>query len=210
MITLEHLAEQIILDLSGGDKSKDSEIEMPDVILKIKQVASFLIKTNIVENIRYGGLSDISHHYINVETDIPVSFNTTYNQCYALLPMVPLSLPDNKGVKEVGSQKGGCVVFARIKSGQVNMIKDIIQDEIFYWPEKDRVVFHKDIRGKYSKVTMKLVAANPDDLADDEPFYLPPDMQAMVIQKVEDLMRSPALGPNMAPVDKSNDNNPAV
>jgi hypothetical protein len=206
MITLNKLAEQVMLQILGGDKSKDSELEMPDVVLLMRQVISEAVRIDTLNGWKIEGEKETSFHYIWSKSDIEVVWDKSTNQCYSIIPWVPLQLPRNRGIHEILPNKypakGGPKPFIPVLPGQISMVYDLIEkDDVVFWPEGSRVYYHKNITSDSTKVTMKIIVPTPHDLDPDTDFYLPDDMQAIVIMKVKQMLM-----PDM-PQDKINNSN---
>jgi hypothetical protein len=187
MTSYNKLAEQIILDLSGGNQSKDSQLHQLDVILRLRQVISELVRQDIFNNGKFEGDLDSSFHYIYTAREIAVTWDSAKCECTSTLPLVPLSIP--------------------VKAGQIGMIADILEEgEVAYWPEKDKIFYHKNITKNYTKVTMKLIVPAPENLGADDNFFLPDDIQSQVIEVTKQRLLSRQSNPQ----DRANDANKSV
>lgn len=205
MITYNKLAEQFILYASGGDKSRDSEFEFPDVVLIARQAVSEIVKLQVFTENKLEGNLDAHFHYIYHAKDIEVVWDAATCECYAIIPLVPMSLPGNRGIKEVGPNTNQGKAFYPIKSGQFSMFKDSIEEnDVVYWPEKNKVIFNKNIKSKHSKVSMRLIVPAPDNLDADAEFFLPDDIQASVLNRIKELLL-----PDL-PQDKINNANKSI
>jgi hypothetical protein len=205
MITYNKLAEQFILYASGGDKSRDSELEFPDVVLVARQAVSELVKLEIFTDSKSEGNLDAQFHYVRPEKNIDVVWDNTNCECYAIIPDVPLSIPGNRGIKEVGPNTNQGKSFYPIKSGQYSMYAEILEEnDVVYWPEGNKVIFHKNIKNKHSKVAMRLIVAAPSSLDADADFFLPDDIQASVLDRMKQMLMPEQ------PQDKINNANKSI
>jgi hypothetical protein len=207
MTSYNKLAEQIILDLSGGNQSKDSQLHQLDVILRLRQVISELVRQDIFNNGKFEGDLDSSFHYIYTAREIAVTWDSAKCECTSTLPLVPLSIPGNRGIKEIVPVKNPTRPFYPVKAGQIGMIADILEEgEVAYWPEKDKIFYHKNITKNYTKVTMKLIVPAPENLGADDNFFLPDDIQSQVIE----VTKQRILSRQSNPQDRANDANKSV
>jgi len=205
MISYNKLAEQFILFVSGGDQSRDSEFEYPDVVLVARQAVSEQVKLEIFNDSKVEGDLDASFHYIHNQRNIDVVWDAANCECYSLIPLVPMSLPGNRGLKAITANTNQQKQFIPIDSAQYAMIADIIEEnDVVYWLEKNKVIYHKNIKDKYGKVAMKIIVPAPDTLDADADFFLPDDIQASVLLRMKQI-----LIPEV-PQDKINNSNKSM
>lgn len=202
--TLRQLAEQVIIKLSGGDQARESEIQFPDVVLNIKWALATLVKMSLYENIKLDDSHTVSFPYIYPIRNVPVIWDKTNNECYSIIPDVPLQIPGNRGIHEVKPNAVNCRPFPIILAGQFHFVKHLIQDEIVCWPKFNKLIYHKNIKGEFPTVEIDLILVTPDTLGYNDPMYLPLDAQDAAVQMVIKRMM-----PEM-PQDKVNDDNKQI
>jgi hypothetical protein len=126
MTTYNKLAEQIILFMSGGDKSRDSELEFEDVVLLVRQAVAEYVKMEVFTDSKIEGNLDAGFQYIYTQKNVSVVWDEANCECYALIPVVPMSIPGNRGVKSVEPNKNPGKAFLPINPGTYSMYAYVI------------------------------------------------------------------------------------
>jgi hypothetical protein len=184
--TLAILAEQIIIQESGGDQSRDSELEQEDVILLIKQSAAQVVATQIANKQMNEDIS-IEHHFIHRIPGVAVTKDAGRGLYYSDLPSVPFAMPDNRGVREIYPGTNYEAPFMPVASGAISFVADSLHGEVAYTLEQGKVWYH-NMKKVVPQVRMTIVALNLETIEEDDQFYLPYEMQKVVIEEVRKLL----------------------
>ena len=202
IVTYGQIAEQIIILESGGDLSRDSELEMEDVILLVKQHASDLISKMFGEGFVSEGNVTPDHHFIQTYYDVAIQKDNARGIHYIEIPDVPMSLPENGGVQDIYPQNNFKKKFIQVESGQEGFMEGILSNselERAYTLERKRAVFYH-LKKNSGKVTLKIISVHPLNVGRDTEFYFPLEYQKMVIASVKAELAT------TKPMDKVNDN----
>lgn len=95
MITLNQIADLFIHDFSGGDPSKDSQLDRRDIVLKVRSYINAIIKVETFNKKAEGDnsavASAIGTYQVTLQQD-------DTEQKYVDIPDFYLTLPNNKGI----------------------------------------------------------------------------------------------------------------
>jgi hypothetical protein len=185
MITLSQIAEQYIRDVSGGDQSKDSQVDRREVIVKIRQLMNQLLMGSYFQKWNEGDRSATTMYIASYELTINKSEDERY---YVDLPEFYVSLPYNRGIHRVfrkGSPENGFTpqhnysVSDRVNASRVNSID-------YYYVEGLRVF----LRGKHTvqkdgKIVAQLIVAAPDSVGENDPLPIIPEHQSVILQALK-------------------------
>ena len=183
--TYNQLAEQVIILASGGDQSRDSELESEDIILLCKQVAS-----NIIRNEMYAEMVKLNDNlpgfqYLWTTTEVATKIKTGV---YTItLPSIPFNLPNDRGIHAVFPDDNLDNPIMYVPYAAQSFVKDALVGELAYSVERDTLrVFN--VCGPLKNVTLQLVMVSPDDQGKDDPVFIPPEFQQMIVQEVFEII----------------------
>jgi hypothetical protein len=195
MTTYEILAEQVILLESGGDQSRDSELEKEDIILLLKQVSANFVRGEMYSGEMYSdyvsGESHPSQHFI--WTDKLTLSKKSKGVYTATLPSVPFSLPDDRGVHSVTpagdyNDQVNDHPFMYVPNGATTFVKDALVGEVGYTVErKTLTVFN--LCNPVKEVNVQLVLVNPESIGESDEIYLPFEHQQLIVSQVLDIVK---------------------
>lgn len=196
IVTYAQLAEEVIIIASGGDQSRDSELEPNDVILLIKQVASNIIKNEMyAEMVKAGdGLPGFQYLWSKSYTSSKIKTG----EYLVTLDSVPFQLPDDRGVHAVYPSDNLDAPVMYIPYAAQSFYKDALVGEMAYSLERDQLRLF-NVCGPLSDVTVQMVMVSPDDQQATASVFIPPEYQQIIIQEVLDIVLS------KPPVDLVND-----
>jgi hypothetical protein len=199
MITLRQLASIIIREASGGDASHDSQLGERTVILKIKMHLNRMLK---VERYARMNVGDKSATPLFIYTYDNQTVNKDVDPPTLTLPEFMIDLPHNKGVHMIAPQCDPHRPYIRRHNQGVSRYLPCgdLLGEAGWWQEGYTVYLSP--KGKvHDTAVVKLVTIGPDDLDNDSPLPVTPDMLPEMIQAVKaELLQQP-------PQDVINDNN---
>ncbi len=181
-----NLSSQALLLITRIDK--DLQIDRREVIDVLRQGAIKLMKGDyykfLEQDQRY-----IDPHYVAKFKDIDVQVDTTrFDRCYAELPAQYTALKNNEGVQRVWpvvEDEIDYVEMIPIPDGAKEVYRNLTVNNALvgvwtYSLQRDRIYFGKNdtktlIDEDITKVDMDIVVISPVDVADDDPFPLPPE-----------------------------------
>lgn len=199
MSTLRKIASQVIELESGGPVSNDSGLSLLYVIELVRQVANALLPGKIYEKLNQDDKSPlqlmIATYTVTVQKD-------SDGNKYLTLPEFSYSLPFNKGVSiaPVDDPTNEFIPRNNPAVSRVLPCSKLDPDQYSYWQRGTTIFFDDDI--EFNKVLVNLLVAAPNSLGPDDQLPLYPEMQADVIQKVREMLKT------MPIQDKIQDNNP--
>lgn len=187
--TLRKLASQVIERLSGGDQSKDSQIDERMLYEDIRQSIAQLIKIQIFERRNEGDdrmvpQSHIATYSVNIDTDTD-NLEATFT-----LPDVPISLPYERGVTRVYPKKRPHEYLVRVPSRTVakGLAAGYLEGKIGYALEgnKGYLLEYKDrLNEKLKKgLNVQLLVPFPTTQQADDQLPVTPDQESEIIDTV--------------------------
>lgn len=201
MASLAQIAEQVIFKYSGGDASRDSELDPREVQLFVLQELNAILKLEYWNNIKLDEDHGISGQYI-VPFKFPVLYDNVRNETYVTLtnPYLTLGALD-RGIQEVRPYDGNANAFIPMANGSHSLYKGTkafeLEGHIGYYPEAGNIYFMKDPRKTgISNVMVKQIVSMATAFISD------PGTEADLVQKVFTRLIE------MRPQDKINNNNP--
>lgn len=122
--------------------------------------------------------------------DIPAASIVSYDNLAAVsvggriavdLPVMPISLPMDKGVYRVSNTQDG--VMIPIPAGYLDLIRDLdeadLEDQIGYTQEGSKLVFTKQPNGL---VNLQLIVADISNLGNDDLLPVSSDQEAQIVK----------------------------
>lgn len=202
------LAQQVIRKLSGGDQSKDSQVDRREVIKIITQIISYKAKIDFFENYKFGE-QGIDGQYIATYKNLSPTLDTDRSEYYVTLPGNYVALPNGRGIRQVSPMKnprkayiirtaGNQVIYNNIPAGN-------LEKNIGVYPEGGKLYFTGDVikEGFKSgaKVLVKMVSAGPDSIGESDPLPMDAAAEKSVVDEAF------AWFTDKLPQDKINNNN---
>lgn len=211
MATLRKLSHQVIRLLSGGDKSRDSQLDVREVALYVGQTIEALVTENILNEIKktngrtiIDGLK-IPSNYIAQFRNLAVKEDVDMKEYYVDIPSSYLSLPNNKGIHQVSGMKNSKQPFIISSNGSIGIYDGLpasfLENRIECYPEGLKLYFNCDIRKHgVTKVLLKIVIGTPSELSLDDPIPLSPSEEKETVDLTASFFA------NKGQQDKINDN----
>jgi hypothetical protein len=190
------LAERILRLVEGGDFSKDSQIDIRDILNHIPSAVASIIRADI-DGKRVNVDSEMVSGQFVVSYTQEVKKDTARGESYAELPHTPMALSNNRGVQQVSGTKGRDNVFIPVRhnSGGFNSLRRVPKSR--YYIEGDKIFFPDVIEEK--NVLVKMVGKVSTDPEEDS--GIPIDMESKVIE----IVYAWITGQDRAEKDNSND-----
>lgn len=206
MVTLNQIADLVIHDFSGGDKSKDSQMDRRDIILKARSYLNPILKLDYFGKMNEGDRSAIASAIATYE--MTLSENDA-QQKYFDLPDFFLTLPHNKGVHRIFAKGNPSTDYIMQQHPGVsgNLPHTKINNLQFFSVEGSRVVMGKGCTAKKAdRLILQLIVPAPDTIADDDPLPLLKEHLGDVMARLkQDFAPLSQLPPDMA-----NNQNPSI
>lgn len=200
------IAEQVILNLKGGNIKAAASVEVDEVMEYAGQVLNTLFKQeHLSVNMALG---ETIPEGVMLATYENVPVEKYGNVTRATLPATPISLPRNMGIFHVARQTDineefDCG-FIPIQSGQMQLIKGerLISDllgQVGYTPKGMTLIFTKDLLAEDPATTLTMDLAVMDiNLYDDyDVLPIPADMEVKVIQECFNFFAAQQPGTNI-------------
>lgn len=206
--TLATLSQQIIRVVSGGDQSKDSQLDIREVSLYVGQTIEEFIKRDMLSDYKEGlktGDPHIPSNYIATFRNLPVIVDEETAQWYVEIPSSYLSLPNNLGIYQVSGMKNIRKPFVISDSGSIGIYDGLpssyLEGRVECYVEGLRMYFNCNARQKgITKVLMKIITGNPSNLGLNDPLPLSPSEAKEIVKEGVILFSSKGIQ------DKFNDN----
>jgi len=195
MATRKQLAERALRILQGGEVSKDTDIDLREVMLHIDSERDSIIQMKLIEgykSINKRSTASIAAHevlgsYVS-EYTLKTAFDSNRNQRYGKLPVMPLDLPDEAGILSVRDAGDFSTSYSRISIGLEAIYLDLpslaASNKGYYIMRGDRIYF--DDSNPPTNAWVSLVALS-SGIGDDDLYPLSPGDESIIIKSVVEL-----------------------
>jgi len=189
MATVNSLARQILLRISGGATESAASVKMPDVKLAVIQKLNYLLKSEYLNVVLEDGETIPNGLMVFTYEDVPVEVYGKKSR--SVLPFMPLSLPRNIGVLEVATDINFTNLLIPVQISQNVMIssQDVLNDliDVTYTPNGKYLDYNKDLTIQGIKsVFVKLVGSDISKMDEYDVLPIGADIEMIV---VEDLVK---------------------
>lgn len=193
MITLNIIAEQVLLRISGGRPSLRSVAFLNEIKIAIIQCANDLLAKKVFEvtyNVDGGSIPDGS--VIGTYEGIKCTKGSN-GATNIPLPVTPLMLPEKMGVFGVYPSGRPDKRFYFVPMDMIYTLKDtqLFSDlgDIYYsWNNKNVIVFADLLGMNIPSVDLELCVADVEQAGDDDPLPISADLQLTIVEKVIEMM----------------------
>lgn len=196
MITLTQLADIFISDFSGGDQSKDSQLDKREVILKIRSYLNPILKLEYYGKMNEGDKSAITSAIASYEVNLS---EDDAGQKYIDIPDFYMTLPHNKGLHRIHIKGNAFRDFIPVSnpgvSGELPHMK-IKGLQYFYVEGKKAMMLNGCIASKADKIVLQLIVPAPDSLGDTDPLPLLKEHMGDVMARLKQDFAPMAMIPN--------------
>lgn len=206
-MTKENLIDLVQDYLAGGDMPQEikgrfhDEIVAKHIALAMDYLVAKVLYPEAARNDNWGALDAYAKPFYNV----PILYNEDRDEKYSIMPVQPISLPSNRGVRIVSSMKDqkNRFIYRDNNSNNIygNLDVDSLDDTTRYYVENINLYYSEHINYKLmDKVLMKLIV--PFDALDyEDDVNIPQGYGKLVL----DLVLQSLLGKKLEKM--SNDNN---
>lgn len=200
MITLRKLAHLFISDVSGGDQSKDSQIDEREVMLKIRQLMAEVLFLKQFEKLNSGDRSPITQYVASY--DLSVADGDDFQT--STLPEFYVGLPNNRGVHRVFEKDNPRNDFLPMRNPAVTQSLETarIKGLNYYYVEGLTIVYPR-LNNSITDVTVQLIIPAPDTITKDANLPILPEHQSQILRMLKEDYA-------YVPKDYLNDNNNEV
>ena len=184
MITKYALAELALRRLSGGDISKDSEINIREMMLAVSQARDFVVRQELWQLLAMGEV-DIAGEYITTYEDVAIHKDDKKNLYYSDIPANYINLPKDMGVYQISLMQDQFNSFVPTSSTFFSMYRGLLSQDLGgrkgYFVEGKRVYYtNMASADDIEKALFKLVVSS-SEVDEDDIFPIPADKEMEVI-----------------------------
>jgi len=189
MLTKQKFAELIRESKSGGDPESSSKYH-DLVIFEVMELAlNSLIARSFIEN-RNENSYNIHGDFVTPFPNVKVEFDAARNEKYSILPKRLISLPDNRGLRQVSPMQGQDHAFVKLPNGSNDTFSDLeafnLDGRTGYYPERDKI-YYRNLSDDITEVLVKMIAS-VDGLGVDEPLPIPAEYEADLFTTVKQML----------------------
>ena len=188
MISKKQAAETVILKLSGGQPSSESNIDERDVFNVLNNLAAEMIGKEVEVQLNRKGSFEVDSTWVKTFLDNIIQYNDELGQCYLKLPVQRISIDYDKDIRQISWMQGGSLPFpmeaqssqqawSQLEAGFVG------EDQYPFYPDGDVVWFRtmpKRLAG--SKVLVRMIAGI-DGYAPEEVLPLPNNFAMILLER---------------------------
>lgn len=158
-----------------------------------------------------GDLSVLDNYVFSYPNDaypdgIAVLYDEARGEWYSDLPVAPMSLPKNLGIRRIGPLQDPNTSFIYRENSSTWVFSalevDKIVSEVRFEVERMRV-YYRNIDGKVVNQVRMMIIPGFSEIDDDDPVFFPATTGIMIFQAVSDIM----LGRRNVPENVYNNNN---
>lgn len=182
MITLTQIGDLFLRDFSGGDQSKDSQLDRRDVIKRARYFANAVLKPIYFEKLSEGDRSAIAQAIYSYELS---ATKDSTGQYYLSIPDSFMALVHNRGVHRIypkGNPFRDFVIQHNpgISSNLPHMKLAGVQ---YCYIEGLKVWFGKGcVANKADKFILQIINVAPDAIADTDPLPIMPEQVGEIMR----------------------------
>ena len=201
MASLAQIAEQVIFKYSGGDASRDSELDPREVQLFVVQELNAIMKVEYWNNIKLDEDHGISGQYI-LTSQATIQWDNVRNEAYITIPAPYITLGAlDRGIQEIRPMDANSHAYIPLANGMNSLARGTrmihLEGHVGYYPEAAKVYFTTNPKKiGQTQVLVKTIGSTLTNFISD------PATEAMLIQNVFTKLNE------MRPQDKINNNNP--
>jgi len=195
MATRKQLAERVLRILQGGDVTKDSDIDIREIMLHIDSERDNLIQEKVIQSYKPASKravsSVVAHEILGTyitESTYLTGFDNNREKTFATLLQYPIDLPDGAGLLYVHDTEDFDISFSKMPAGMERIYAGLpslsASNRSYYIQVGNRIYF--DEESSPEQVTIGLVATS-SSLLDDEVYPLSPGDESIIIRSIVDL-----------------------
>ena len=196
--TKKMLAEQALRIIQGGSIRDDSQIDIREIMMNIEQERDKLIKQDLFQSMQMGEYN-INGTFISTYV-VPILTDTQKDMNYSDVPVAPISLPNDMGMFQVSFVQDQFNVFVRMSNGALGLYNGLPSNKLLgrvgYFIESSlnydcetasgtRIYYNNNM--DCAKEVLLKVVATSEDIGENEPFPIAPEMESLIIRSVVEL-----------------------
>jgi len=185
MISVDQAAQIFIDDFSGGDPSKDSQLDKREIALKIRSLFYSIVKMETFNKKNEGDNSAVTNAIVTYEVTLQ---QDDTGQKYVNMPDVPATLAYNKGFHRMYAKGNPYEDFIpQMNPGMSSTLPHMkIKGLQYYYVEGMKAKFSKGCTAKKADtIVMQLIVPSPDSIADDQPLPLLKEYMPDILTKLK-------------------------
>lgn len=176
---IKRIAEQVWRQVAGGNPTSESNYDIREIELYVRQLAAAIVKQDIYDAYRIESEWFIDGRNIAVFPKIAIRYDIERKVYYSVIPASYISLPSNRGVWSISPMGNEEISFIPVPMGGEHFInirrRPFIQGQVGYKVEGDRIIYYN--KNKFTNfVVVKLVTTDGNN-----EFNLSDDVQQRVI-----------------------------
>lgn len=194
-------AEEIrnILDKDFGDR--DMQLDPREIILRLDQAVNEQAKLGDLENFKLNKGEFVDDTFITTWEWLTVTDPANKMPSYVQLPATPVALDTNRGIDQIYFKNDFAAVKKRYYDPVIiTSFKDLssyrntmggdLGERISGYPKDGYFVFDRgDINATYGQIGMRLVVRDASAIGDNDPYPIPADRVATIMDSVIDFFR---------------------
>lgn len=179
MTTKYRIAEQVLLGLNK--RSHDSNITIPEIMLKVNQGLATLTKREYYLSGQNDGVNMIDGSLVYTFKNIDVEQDSYTLEYYITLPATITSLPYGLGIAQLSPMNNVKYAYRPVALSHnvlyEGLLSQNLESNIGYYTENEKLVLvNVDSTNNPAKLLLKMVLPL-DGIDDDAPLNIPMDMQ---------------------------------
>jgi hypothetical protein len=188
MSTKRLIADQILIKLSGGNPDVNFPVQKYDLFKRIEQKCNALFKMQQFSINLPSGETVPDNLAVATYEDVEVVSSGLTS--YAILPVMPISLPRNAGISMIYDPANPDNAFIPIIAGQRALLKTdaLLSDllgHVSFEPKGKKIWFSRDLTlMEVSAVTMELVTLDISQYSETDMLPIPSDFEDAIVMEI--------------------------
>lgn len=196
MTTLRSMALIIKDRLSGGEATIDSNLDVRDIAIRIREKMNEVVKMSFFENMKAGDRNSIAL-YVATYTKVEIKLDKDLSVKYCELPDKMQLIPYNKGIHQVvpSTEPHSPLIRSNNHNVSDNLRVSQMEGRGSYYLEGNRIVFRKKgfNHNKWKEMTIKLIVAAPDAYGLDDQLPIYADHQSTIVEQLTQFYSQPII-----------------
>lgn len=196
----------LCIDYLTGDATPEMRRKYHPVIIEkhidavFKQIVNEVHK-DAIKHCDYGQLDSFTKSYV-----VDILTDTERDQKYSILPVSPIKLYKNRGVRSVTATKDRSYTFIYQENGSDDIYSPLecwqVSDKPRYEIEGNRVYFSEHLKQDIDKVRINIIASF-ESLDDTDEVSIPAGQERFILEQVAKLM---LIKPTADTINDNNEN----
>ena len=205
-MTLREIADLIIHEFEGGDRSKDSQMDRRDIILKARNYAAAVLKPIYFEKLNEGDRTAVAQAIYSHEGSLA---KDEASRQYIEVPDAYMNLHGNRGLHRVFIKGNPYTDFVIQHNPGItsNLDHMLLEGNQFCYIEGRRIIMSKGCKAsKGDKIVVQIINPAPSSLAETDQLPASPEQVAEIMR----LIRQDYAPVIAIPNDTLNNQNPNI